>query len=88
VFDWLYSKAMPTLLGRTYLQKTILSLTGGDNSEYGHLENWIKAGPFGMSEHGLCGFHLVDCSRVIDPYGKQWILRGYLVNDKGELDKL
>jgi hypothetical protein len=70
VFDWLYSKAMPTLLGRTYLQKTILSLTGGDNNEYGHLEDWIKAGTFAMFEHGLCGFHLVDCSQVIDLYGK------------------
>jgi hypothetical protein len=34
VLDWLYSKIMPTLLGRTYLQKTILSLTNGDNNEY------------------------------------------------------
>jgi hypothetical protein len=34
VFHWLYSKAMHTLLGRTYLQKSILSLTGGDNNEY------------------------------------------------------
>jgi hypothetical protein len=70
VFDWLYSKAMPTLLGRIYLQKTILSLTDGDNNKYGHLENWIKAGTFAMSDYGLCGFHLVDCSQVNDPYRK------------------
>jgi hypothetical protein len=31
---WLYSKAMPTtLLGKTHVQKTILSLTDGDNNE-------------------------------------------------------
>jgi hypothetical protein len=42
VSDWLYSMAMPTLLGRTYLQNTILSLTDGDNNEYGPLEDWIK----------------------------------------------
>jgi hypothetical protein len=23
-----------------------------------------------MSEHGICGFHLVDRSQVNDPYGK------------------
>jgi hypothetical protein len=61
---------MPTLLGRTYLQQTILSLTDGDNNEYGRLEDWIKEGTFAMSEHGLCGFHLVDRSQVNDPYGK------------------
>jgi hypothetical protein len=70
VVDWLYSKAMPMLLGSTYLQKTILSLTGGDNNEYGPLENWIKEGTFAMSEHGLCGFHLVDRSQVNNPYWK------------------
>ena len=61
---------MPTLLGRTYLQHTILSLTDGDNNEYGPLEDWIKEDTFAMSEHSLCGFHLVDRSQVNDPYGK------------------
>jgi hypothetical protein len=70
VFDWLYSKAMPTLLGRTYLQKTILSLTDGDTNEYGPLQEGIKEGTFAMSEHGLCGFHLVDRSQVNNPYGQ------------------
>jgi hypothetical protein len=30
VFYWLYSKAMPTLLGRIYLAKTIISLADGN----------------------------------------------------------
>ncbi len=70
MFDWLYSKAMPILLGIIHVQKTILSLTDGDSNEYNPLEEAIKEGTFAMSEHGLCGFHLVDRSQINNPCGQ------------------
>ncbi len=70
VFDWLYGKAMPALLGSTYLKETKLSLTDGDRNEYQPLENQIVTGTFTLSQHGLCGFHLVDQSIVSNPFGK------------------
>jgi hypothetical protein len=33
VFNWLYEKAMPTLLGASVLKETHLSLTDGDRNE-------------------------------------------------------
>ena len=71
VFDWLYTRAMPQLLGRNVLKRTNLSLTDGDKNEYGPLEAEIQNGTFGMSRHALCGFHLVDRSMVSNPFGKK-----------------
>ncbi len=70
VFDWLYTRAMPQLLGRNVLKRTNLSLTDGDKNEYGPLEAEIQNGTFSMSRHALCGFHLVDRSMVSNPFGK------------------
>jgi hypothetical protein len=70
VFEWLYTKAMPVLLGHESLKKTKLSLTDGDKNEYGPLERQIVAGTFASSQHGLCGFHLIDRSMVSNPFGK------------------
>jgi hypothetical protein len=70
VFEWLYTKAMPILLGRESLKKTKLSLTDGDKNEYGPLKRQIVAGTFASSQHGLCGFHLIDRSMVSNPFGK------------------
>jgi hypothetical protein len=61
---------MPTFLGKIHVQKTILSLTDGDNNKYSPLENWIKEGNFAMSEYSLCGFHLVDRSQINNPCGQ------------------
>jgi hypothetical protein len=41
VFDWLYLKAMPQLLGTQVLQCTNLSLTDGEKNEYGPLETQL-----------------------------------------------
>jgi hypothetical protein len=68
VFEWLYTKAIPVLLGCKSLKKTKLSLTDGDKNEYGPLERQIVAGTFALSQHGLCGFHLIDCSMVSNPF--------------------
>jgi hypothetical protein len=38
VFDWLYKRVMPQLLGKQVPQWTNLSLTDGDNNEYGPKE--------------------------------------------------
>jgi hypothetical protein len=34
------------------------------------MEDLIKEGTFAMPEHGFCGFHLVDRSQIINPYGQ------------------
>jgi hypothetical protein len=47
-----------------------LSLTDGDKNKYGPLERQIVAGTFASSQHGLCGFHLIDRSMVSNPFGK------------------
>jgi hypothetical protein len=61
---------MPILLGRESLKKTKMSLTDGDKNKYGLLERQIVAGTFTSSQHGLCGFHLIDRSMVSNPFGK------------------
>jgi trehalose/maltose hydrolase-like predicted phosphorylase len=61
---------MPALLGSSFFQETILSLTDGDRNKYQPLEAQIVTGTFAPSQHGLCGFHLVDCSIVSNPFGK------------------
>jgi hypothetical protein len=70
VFDWLYTRAMPQLLGRKVLQRTNILMTDGDKNEYGPLEAQIQNGAFGMPWHALCGFRLVDQSMVSNPFGK------------------
>jgi hypothetical protein len=70
VFDWLYMRAIPQLLGRQVLQWMNLSLTDGNKNKYGPLEAQIQNGTFRMSQHALCGFHLVDGSMVSNPFGK------------------
>jgi hypothetical protein len=70
VFTWLYSKAMPALLGSSFLKETVLLLTDGNRNEYQPLEAQIVTGTFLSSRHGLCGFHLVDRSIVSNPFGK------------------
>jgi hypothetical protein len=68
--EWLYTKVMPILLGRESLKKMKLSLTYGDKNEYTPLEWQIVAGTFASSQHGLCGFHLIDRLMVSNPFGK------------------
>jgi hypothetical protein len=70
VFTWLYSKAMPALLGSSFLKETMLSLTDGNRNEYQPLEVQIVAGTISLSQHALCGFHLMDRSIVSNPFGK------------------
>jgi hypothetical protein len=55
-------KSDANLLRCESLKKIKLSLTDGDKNENGPLEQQIVAGAFALSQHGLCGFHLIDCS--------------------------
>jgi hypothetical protein len=71
VFDWLYTRAIPHLLGKQILQWTNILLTNGDKNKYGPLQAQIQNGTLGMSQHTLCGFHLVDCLMVSNPFGKK-----------------
>jgi hypothetical protein len=70
VFNWLYKKVMPTLLGASVLKETHLSLTDRDRNEYGPLESLIVHGTFAFSWHAPCGFHLVDRSMVSNLFSK------------------
>jgi hypothetical protein len=69
VFQWLFSKAMPALLGgKESIDKIVLMMTDGDHNEYGPIEDLMRDGQV-KSIHGLCGFHLVDRSLVSCPFG-------------------
>jgi hypothetical protein len=73
LFDWMYTRAMPHLLEKQVLQWMNLLLTDGNKSKDGPLEAQIQNGTFGMSQHALSGFHLVDNSMVTNPFGKSGI---------------
>ncbi len=58
VFDWLFSSAIPLLLGRESLQRTQLVLSDGDPKIY-HAFDDAQLKWYPNAKHGLCLFHLV-----------------------------
>jgi hypothetical protein len=53
VFTWLCGKAMPALIGSSFLKETLLLLTDGDRNEYQPSEVQIVTGTFVSSQYGL-----------------------------------
>lgn len=58
VFDWLFSVAIPKLLGAEPLKRTQLVLTDGDSKEYGAFDA-AQERHYPNAKHGLCCYHLV-----------------------------
>jgi hypothetical protein len=68
VYSWIYSDAIPKLLGRNATRRNRLFLTDGDRNNYAPLENSIAAGNscWFNSSHDLCEWHLLG-----QPWQKQ-----------------
>jgi len=58
VFNWIFSVAIPTLLGTEPLQRTQLVLTDGDSKMYMAFDEH-RAKYYPNAKHGLCIYHLV-----------------------------
>jgi len=69
VFLWLWTTAIPTLLGKENISRTQLVLTDGDINMYNPF-NTVKAALYPSAIHGLCIYHLVT-----QPMGKLDIVR-------------
>ena len=61
VYSWIYSYAIPKLLGINATGRNRLVLTDGDRNNYAPLENSIAADNscWFNSSHGLCEWHLL-----------------------------
>jgi hypothetical protein len=79
VFHWLWSSAIPLLLGRENLSRVQLVLTDGDSKIYNTF-NSVKADIYPSAIHGLCIFHLVS-----QPLGKLDIREKGDIHVKGML---
>jgi hypothetical protein len=64
VFQWIWTTAIPALLGRDNISRTQLVLTDGDTKIYIPF-NSVQAALYPGAIHGLCGYHLVT-----QPLGK------------------
>jgi hypothetical protein len=73
VFHWLWSSAIPLLLGRENVSRVQLVLTDGDSKIYNPF-NSVQKEIYPAAIHGLCIFHLVS-----QPLGKLDI------RDKGDI---
>jgi hypothetical protein len=58
VFLWMWTTAIPTLLGHDNINRTQLVLTDGDSKIYNPF-NSVQATLYPSAIHGLCKFHLV-----------------------------
>jgi hypothetical protein len=58
VFHWLWTTAIPTLLGRENIRRKELALSDGDSKIYTPFDS-VKAELYPHAIHGLCNFHLV-----------------------------
>jgi hypothetical protein len=79
VFHWLWSSAIPLLLGRENLSRVQMVLSDGDSKIYNTF-NSVKADIYPSAIHGLCIFHLVS-----QPLGKLDIREKGDIHVKGML---
>jgi hypothetical protein len=66
VFHWLWTTAVPTLLGRENIRRTQLVVSDGDSKIYTPF-NMVQETIYPQAVHGLCIYHLITQPLVRPP---------------------